>query len=130
MNAKNPRYQSGASILLIILMIGLGAGIFSVGMKLYPSYTDHKVIVGILNEVLLNKDMVVQSNRSIRTTINRRLTINSIYKFRGKDKEDWLTISRDKGFIFFKVKYQDQVPIYYNVDALVKFDESLQAKLP
>lgn len=130
MNVKNPRMQSGASILLIIMMIGVGAGIFSVGMKLYPSYTDHRVIMGILNEVLQNKDQIVQSNRQIRTLVDRRLTINSIYKFRGKDKEDWLTITRDQGFIIFKVKYQDQVPIYYNVDALVKFDETAQAKLP
>lgn len=114
--------QQGATFFstMIVLIV---AGIFlAVGFKLYPAYYDHYLIKSVVGDVATNPDEAVKPVNEIRTTLSKRLRINQV-KLPSKDA---LIFIRDEGVMTISLKYDVRVPMFFNVDALVKFDEQYE----
>ena len=114
--------QVGASFFstLIVLIV---AGIFlSVGFKLYPAYWDHYLIKSVVTELAESPDEASLPVPEVKSLLSKRFLINQVRL----PNKDALTIERDEGIITFTLNYDVQVPMFSNVDALIKFDEQFE----
>lgn len=62
----------------------------------------------------------------IRNNINKRLTINQVKL----PSPEALTIVNEQGVIKFTINYEQRVPMFYNIDAVVKFNDYYEANQP
>ena len=114
--------QQGATFFstMIVLIV---AGIFlAVGFKLYPAYYDHYLIKSVVGDVAATPEEVSKPVNEIRNTLSKRLRINQV-KLPAKEA---LKFTRDEGVMTISLKYDVRVPMFFNVDALVKFDEQYE----
>lgn len=118
--------QQGATILgtLIVLMV---AGVFfTVGFKLYTPYMDHMTIKSVVENTLLDQEEIRKPVSEIRRNIDRKLHINQVSL---PDREN-LKVEQREGMILFDLNYERRVPMFQNVDAVVKFDEHYEVVKP
>lgn len=118
--------QKGASFLSIMLVLIIGGVFFSVGFKLYPAYWDYKLVDSVLTDVSSSPDELAKPVTQLRRDIQKKLHINQV---RLPSKEA-LVIEQDKGVIRFTLDYEARVPMFYNVDAVVKFNKQYEAEKP
>jgi hypothetical protein len=118
--------QKGASFLSIMLVLIIGGIFFSVGFKLYPAYWDYKLVDSVLTDVSSSPDELSKSMAQLRRDIDKKLYINQV---RLPSKES-LVVEQDKGVIRFTLDYEARVPMFYNVDAVVKFNKQYEAEKP
>ena len=113
--------QRGMSFfsLMIILIV---AGVFlSVGFKLYPPYWDHSLVTSMMEELVEQPDTKTDSPSETRSKINKRLRINQV-----KLPQTAITIDEKEGIKTLTLKYDVIVPMFSNVDAIVKFNEQYE----
>ncbi len=113
--------QRGMSFfsLMIILIV---AGVFlSVGFKLYPPYWDHSLVTSVMEELVEQPDTKTDSPSETRSKINKRLRINQV-----KLPQTAITIDEKEGIKTLTLKYDVIVPMFSNVDAIVKFNEQYE----
>ncbi|TCK03158.1 DUF4845 domain-containing protein [Marinobacterium mangrovicola] len=125
MNVCKNREQ-GASILSILIVIMVAGVFFTVGFKLYTPYWDHLTIKSVVEDISLDQEELKKPLGEVRRDIDRRLRINQVSL---QDRED-LKLKLEEGVIYFDLKYERRVPMFYNVDAVVKFEEHFEARKP
>lgn len=125
MNVCKTREQ-GASILAILIVIMVAGVFFTVGFKLYTPYWDHLTIKSVVEDISLDQEELKKPLADIRRDIQRRFLINQV---KLQDRED-LKLKLEEGIIYFDLKYERRVPMFYNVDAVVKFEEHFEARKP
>ncbi|WP_020682205.1 DUF4845 domain-containing protein [Marinobacterium rhizophilum] len=123
--AKREQGASFVSILIVMIMVGV---FLAVGFKLFTPYKDHATVKSILENVIYDPDLVGRDSRSIRSTISSRATINQVRT--DLSREDFLKIENIDGKIHFDLVYEERVPMFYNVDAVVKFNEHYEVIKP
>ncbi len=107
--------------LMLVLMV---AGLFvAVGFKLAPAYADHSTLKSIMEDVISDRHLLSEKKHDIRLTITKRLRLNNTTM-----PKDFLVIEKDKGTVKLIVNYELRVPMFYNVDALVYFDEVYEGR--
>jgi hypothetical protein len=125
---KAANREQGASF-VSILMGMVVVGIFlAVGFKLFTPYKDHATVKSIIENVINDQDQVSREFRSIRRTIYDRSIINQVRAELSRD--DFLKIENIDGKIHFDLVYEERVPMFYNVDAVVKFNEHYEVIKP
>lgn len=114
--------QRGMSFfsLMIILIV---AGIFlSVAFKLYPAYWDHGLVTSMMEELVEQPETKTDSPTETRSKIDKRLRINQVTLPSRKA----VTIDVKEGVKTLTLKYDVIVPMFSNVDAVVKFNEQYE----
>lgn len=119
-------HQRGIGFLNLLVILMVGGIFFTVGFKLFSPYTDHETFKSIIESVAEDRDELKKPLDQIKRDMQRRFTINQV---RLPDK-DSLVIKQVEGEIFFDLKYEIRVPMFYNVDAVVKFEENYVATKP
>lgn len=120
------RKQEGASFLstlTIILVVGV---FFSVAFKLYPAYMDYMTVDSVLSKVILDSDELRKDPKSLKRDLNKKWNINQIRL----PSQESLIIRRKEGVITFYLDYEVRVPMFFNVDAMVKFEKQYEAIAP
>ncbi|SEG72706.1 DUF4845 domain-containing protein [Marinobacterium lutimaris] len=118
--------QEGASILASLIVIMVAGIFFTVGFKLYTPYWDHLTIKSVVEDISLDPEELRKPLPEIRSDINKRFHINQV---RLPERED-LTLKLEEGIIYFDLKYERRVPMFYNVDAVINFEEHFEARKP
>jgi hypothetical protein len=118
--------ERGASILSILIVIMVAGVFFTVGFKLYTPYWEHLSIKSVVEGVVTDRQELEKPIHDIRRDIDRRLGINQV---RLPDREA-LKIKLEEGTYYFDLVYERRVPMFYNVDAVVKFEEHYEAIKP
>lgn len=126
MNTGVAQYQRGASLLSTLIALIVAGIFFSVGFKLFTPYKDHATIDSIISNMVEDPDEMSGSIRDIRTGLDKRFLINQV-KLPNRDSLD---IRLEEGVLYFDLKYEERVPMFYNVDAMVKFEEHYEAVKP
>ncbi len=119
-------HQRGMSFMQILLVLVVGGIFFSVGFKLFTPYADHATIRSIIEDVSLDQDELKKSIPDIKRDIDRRFTINQV---RLPNREA-LMIKQKESILTFTLKYESRVPMFYNVDAVVMFEDEFTATKP
>jgi hypothetical protein len=120
---KKQRGASFYSILLFLIVLGT---VVSVGLKLWSPYMDHRAIDTVIRDVSLNPAELAKKPKDLRRDIDKKIGINYV----SLPDRDALKISREKGIIYFDLKYEVRVPMFFNVDAVVMFEEHYEATAP
>ena len=116
---KSQRGMSFFSLMIILIV----AGVFlSVAFKLYPPYWDHGLVTSMMEELVEEPETSTDSHGETLLKIKKRLRINQVRL----PSKDAITIVTKEGVKTLTLKYNIVVPMYYNVDAVVKFNEQYE----
>jgi hypothetical protein len=127
MTAAASREQGASFVSILMVMIVIGV-FLAVGFKLFTPYKDHATFKSIVENVIYDRDLVGKESRAIRRTIYDRAIINQVRA--ELSREDFLKIENIDGKIHFDLVYEERVPMFYNVDAVVKFNEHYEVIKP
>ncbi len=116
-----PVAQGGATLYALIVVMTLLAIIIFAGLKISPAYIDNQIISNALNNMRESGDLRSMSLRDIRTSISRTMTANG-----ASWSSDSLDQIEENGVDYIQVKYEKRVPMFWNIDAVVKFDYRVQ----
>lgn len=116
-----PVAQGGATLYALIVVMTLLAIIIFAGLKISPAYIDNQIISNALNNMRESGDLRSMSLRDIRTSISRTMT--AIGASWSSDSLDQI---EENGVDYIQVKYEKRVPMFWNIDAVVKFDYRVQ----
>ncbi|MCK5789330.1 MAG: DUF4845 domain-containing protein [Ketobacter sp.] len=121
----NKNKQMGASMyvtLFIILMLIFGAVTV---MKLWAPYFDDMAVKTALKNIAEEQKTRTMAPNEIRSTINKRLQVNGV-----ELAKEEIVIKKEDGEVTIDILYERRVPMYGNIDAVLKFSHSavVQAK--
>lgn len=117
------RYQRGASIWMVLLMViilGFGA-IF--GLKIIPMYLESYKIDKAL-EGTFTGDVASQSVNDIRDAFIRRLDIDEVRRIQLKNWRDHMSIVKRDGKVTVEVFYEDERSLFGNLYIVGRFEKS------
>ena len=118
--------QAGASFLSTLTIILVAGVFFSVAFKLYPAYLDYMTVDSVLSKVILDSDELRKTPKSLKRDLNKKWNINQIRL----PSQESLIIRRKEGVITIYLDYEVRVPMFFNVDAMVKFEKQYEAIAP
>jgi len=126
MNKGATRFQQGASFTSTLVALVV-AGIFiTVGFKLFGPYWEHFTINSIVRQVSEDPDELSKSVREIRRDFDKKFLINQV----SLPDKDSLQVRLEEGVLYFDLVYEVRVPMFYNVDAMITFEEHYEADKP
>ena len=88
-------------------------------MKLWSPYYDDLAVKTAVENIAKEESTRAMSPKEILDTLNKRLQVNQV----SLSKDD-VKIKKEDGIIKIDVIYERRVPMYGNVDAMVKFNHS------
>lgn len=118
--------QEGISTLSVLFVLVVASVGFSLGFKLLAPYSTHTTVVSIIEDIIDDPAELSKSRAEIRRDIERRFTINQV-ALPGRDA---LQITQDSGELTFTLDYEERVPLYGNIDAVVVFKDEFKAIKP
>ncbi|CAI8182760.1 MAG: Uncharacterised protein [Marinobacterium sp. xm-d-530] len=122
----NHNRQRGISSLSVLLLLIVGSIGVSLGFKLLTPYSTHTTVVSIIEDIIADPAELSKSRAEIRRDIERRFTINQV-ALPGRDA---FKITQDSGELIFTLDYEERVPLYGNIDAVVVFKDEFKAIKP
>ena len=109
--------QKGASMFAIIVVMVLLAVIIISGLKISPAYMDDAVLSNAINSLVESDEIEAMSMREIRSYVSRSMQTSNA-DFEGDSIEE----VEEGGVDYIQVRYESRVPLFSNIDAVVKFD--------
>lgn len=113
---KRQRGMSTLGLMTVALLIVFAAVTV---MKLWSSYYDDLAVKTALENIAAEESTRTMSPNEILQTLNKRLQVNQVTL----NKDD-VKIKKEDGIININVVYERRVPMYGNVDAMVKFNHA------
>lgn len=123
---ENYNRQKGVSTRSVLLLLIVGSVGFSLGFKLLAPYSTHATVVSIIEDIIEDPSELAKSRSEIRRDIERRFTINQV----ALPDRDALKITLDSGELTFTLVYEERLPLYGNIDAVVVFKDEFKAIKP
>lgn len=114
--------QQGMTLLGWIIVLGLIAFFVLLTLRLLPNYLENFKVAETLESLRNEPDITRKPPSEIRKLISRRFIINDVTNIEARD----VKITNDKGRLTVRARYEIRVPILGNVDAVTKFDESVE----
>ncbi len=121
---KKQRGLSSWGWLMTITAVGF---VLTCGFKMGPVYLDNSFVVGALKSLGNSEsDLKQLSNGVIRSKLSKMFAINNI---RG-DVTKQVKIVREKNRVLINIDYETRVPLFYNVDVVMTFNNQLDSSRP
>ena len=115
---RNLLKQKGASTPLVIIFLAMSAVILTIFFKLYPPFYEHWQLEHVMESFKDETDIADVPLHELETRFDKRLVTNSIRDFNSKDS---VFISKEDGVFSIELDYEVRIPMYRNIDAVVKF---------
>ena len=116
--------QGGATFLgMVIILAILGVGLYA-GIRLVPLYFEYMEVVRAMEQVAKEYDGEPTTVAQIRTSLDRRWTIEDIKSIQPKDME----IRKQGSGMTMRAFYRAEAPFVANVSLVVDFDKSVDIK--
>jgi|GEM_PF-183743 hypothetical protein len=116
-----PASQKGASLYALIFVMTLLGIIIFAGLKISPAYIDDRIISNSLRNMRDEGELAKLSLRDIRTRISRTMMANG-----ASWSADYIDQVELNGVDYIQVQYEKRVEMFWNIDAIVKFDYMVQ----
>ncbi|SIS91760.1 DUF4845 domain-containing protein [Neptunomonas antarctica] len=120
------KQEKGASFFSMLIVLMMAGTLLATAFKIYQPYLNHLTIKSVIENVTQDYDELRKPIPTIRADINKRLYINQV----NLPTQDALVIVNDKGLLKFNLKYEVRLPMFFNVDAVIKFSEYYEAVVP
>lgn len=118
--------QRGLTFISWLLVLAVGLFFVLTGLKLYPGYYEAFGVKTSLNGLANDSDLATLPKVQIWKRLEKRFDINGINaRDIGKDA---LIVEYDKKTKkrIIRLKYERRIPLYGNVDAMLRFDFPIQ----
>ena len=116
--------QSGASALVIMIMVLFFGGLLTLAIKLGPAYLDDITIQEALESLEGTEDLSTMGPAQVRSLINKRLSVNNV---RGFDEKN-ITVEKDGDLVIINVDYEVRKNLFRNVDTVIHFQHEYEMK--
>jgi len=116
-----PASQKGASLYALIFVMTLLGIIIFAGLKISPAYIDDRIISNALRNMRDEGELAKLSLRDTRTRISRTMMANG-----ASWSADYIDQVELNGVDYIQVQYEKRVEMFWNIDAIVKFDYMVQ----
>lgn len=114
------RQRQGGMSLPGVLAIAVMVGFFVMaGIRMAPSYFEYMSVRDVVKRVAQEHDPANESVADMRRKIANLFNTNQIYGLKPGDVE----IYREDGRIWIDARYEARVPMFANVDAVIRFDD-------
>lgn len=114
--------QQGMSFFTLMIILIVAGVFFAVGIKLYPAYWDHGLVTSMMEELAVEPETKKDTPAETRLKISKRLLINQV----NLPVNEAIKIDVSEGVKTLTLQYNVTVPMFYNVDAVVKFHEQYE----
>ena len=123
MNAAR-QYERGASLWMVMLIVGiLGFGAIF-GLKLIPMYLEwwkvEKAVTGALQSGVEG-----ETKRAITTAIVRRLDIDGVYRMSEANLKEFMEIKKRNASVTINIDYEARDTLFGNVFLVTHFQKTL-----
>ncbi len=116
------KQQQGMTFIGWLIVLGLIAFFAILVLRLVPSYLEYFKVESTLESLKNEPDITGKAPAEIRSLISRRFSVNDVEHVTARD----VKVTRDGGRTIISIKYEVRVPIMGNVDAVTKFDKSVE----
>ena len=116
--------QSGASALVIMIMVLFFGGLLTLAIKLGPAYLDDITIQEALESLEGTEDLSTMGPAQVRNLINKRLSVNNV---RGFDEKN-ITVEKDGDLVIINVDYEVRNNLFRSVDTVIHFQHEYEMK--
>ncbi len=113
--------QRGMTLIGWMLVLAIGGFFLVLAVRLVPVYLEYFSVASSVNSLKDEPGIIKKSPKKIRDLLGRRFDVNDVEHVTPRD----VRIERQDGQTTVDVKYQVQVPVMGNVDALVRFDKQV-----
>lgn len=114
------RQRQGGMSLPGVLAIAVMVGFFVMaGIRMAPSYFEYMSVRDVVKRVAQEHDPANESVADMRRKIANLFNTNQIYGLKPGDVE----IYREDGRTWIDARYEARVPMFANVDAVIRFDD-------
>jgi ABC-type transport system involved in cytochrome bd biosynthesis fused ATPase/permease subunit len=111
---KNQHGMSTLGMMTVALLIVFGA---VTAMKLWSPYYDDLAVKTAVENMSKEESTRAMTPNEILQTLNKRLQVNQVTL----NKDD-VKVKKEDGIIKIDVVYERRIPMYGNIDAMVKFN--------
>ncbi len=124
----NKLKQSGMSMYLLLYILVTCASILTLAFKFVPVVSENYYIVSALKSLAETHqdDLENLSKTQVRSELKRFYMLNNVRS----DGANALEVKKTKEKTVIKVAYEVRVPIVWNVDAVLKFNNVLDSSKP
>ncbi|WP_414728698.1 DUF4845 domain-containing protein [Zhongshania aliphaticivorans] len=112
--------QQGMSMLSALCVLGVVLFFATLAVRLAPIYLDYWTLSRIITDITEESRTSDATPASVRRELSNRFITNRVESVDLKD----IKISSDKTGIIIDARYEKRVPIMFNVDAVVHFDDA------
>ena len=113
------RKQRGAGLVSTVLFL-LMAGFFAVcAVRMFPVYFEYLSVRSIVEKLSDEYEPGVTTNAEIRRRLDALFNTNQIYALKARDVE----VFRKEGKTHIDASYEVRMPIFWRIDAVLKFDD-------
>jgi hypothetical protein len=118
--------QQGASTPLVVIFIAMTAIVLTIAFKLYPPFFEHWQIESVIDSFEEDSGLGDLGLDEIIRRFDKRLLTNNVRSF---NSEESSFLELEDGLLTISVDYEVRVPMYRNVDAVIKFERTLERQL-
>lgn len=123
---KTLKRQRGLSSLGWLFVISIGGFALLCGFKLGPVYLDNTFVRGALQSLSKEEDLMGMNNGTIRGKLSKLFAVNNI---RGEVTKK-VKIERKKDRVLVNINYEERIPLIYNIDVVLTFENQLDSSRP
>jgi hypothetical protein len=115
-----PRGQQGSfySTAIIVVMFGV---FLTTALKIAPAYMDNNVVTNAMESVAANNNLKEMSQADIRASVMKTLNVNNVAL-----DSNAIKVVQEGSAEFVVISYEARVPLFYNISAIVAFDNRFE----
>jgi len=115
-----PGSQQGAGYYALIVVLTLFGVMIYAGLKVAPAYVNDQIVMTAIDNLHDSGELKTMSLREIRTHVTRTMQANG-ERF-NSDSIDQVEDGRED---YIVIDYETRLPLFYNIDVVVKFDHRI-----
>lgn len=122
LRVRSAKQQRGSVYTTIILVALFGLVILAT-LKIAPAYIDDRAIANTMENIAASNDFANMSIADVRSSLMRTLNTNRV----AFDANN-VVLVREGGREYVDVNYESRKTLFYNIDAVVKFEHRYNKK--
>ena len=112
--------QQGLSMTGFLFLAIAAVFVALLGFKVLPAYLEYFSIERALRTMAHDLDLQTATPREIRSSFDKRATIDNITTIRGEDLE----IDKEGSHAVVRASYAQKIPLFANISAYIEFEAS------
>jgi len=119
--------QQGWTMWSLMFTMGVILLFAYIGMQLVPVYTTNGSVTSAMNQTVDELDLYKATRRNVIIKMNSQLYIDGNDGL--LDYKNDLKVKRSKTNFILSTKYDREIPLFFNISMLVKFDNVVERDL-